>query len=88
MTLDHLAAGRMRLVGRLQYWNGSNYVDVTAPLSLSKAELEANPLHFISSGAEPAAVSRQWFCRTVPPDRQLFVVVASDNSATLDANRR
>jgi hypothetical protein len=49
---------------------------------LSKAELEANPLHFISSGAEPAAVSGSGFAGPYHPTAS-FEVVASDHSATL-----
>jgi VCBS repeat-containing protein len=68
--------------GRLQYWNGSSYVDVTVGLSMSKAELLANPLHFISSGAEPAPVSGSDFAGPYRPNAS-FDVIASDNNATL-----
>ena len=40
-------------VGRLQYWNGSSYVDAALNQAFTQAELTAHPLHFISTGAEP-----------------------------------
>jgi VCBS repeat-containing protein/CshA-type fibril repeat protein len=61
------------LVGRLQYWDGGGYVDVPPEgVSLSKTVLLANPLHFISTGAEPA----------YHPSAS-FDVEASDNNRTL-----
>ncbi|MBE2257756.1 MAG: DUF4347 domain-containing protein, partial [Rhodobacteraceae bacterium] len=69
------------LVGRLQYWDGSAYVDVGAGLVLTQAQLLARPLHFISSGAEPALVAGSGFSGTPQPVAS-FDVVASDNKAS------
>jgi len=76
LTITSLPAAA---VGRLQYWNGSIYVDVFAGLELTGTQL-ANRLHFISSGAEPAAVSGSDFAGPYQPTAS-FTVVASDNKA-------
>ena len=66
-------------MGRRRYWNGSIYVYVFAGLELTGTQL-ANRLHFISSGAEPAAVSGSDFAGPYQPTAS-FTVVASDNKA-------
>ncbi len=69
-------------VGRLQYWNGSAYVDVVLSMSLTRAQLLANPLHFISTGAEPTVVPGSDFAGPAKPTAS-FNVQASDGHQVL-----
>ncbi|MCX7096622.1 MAG: Ig-like domain-containing protein, partial [Methylococcales bacterium] len=65
LTLDSLPDP---LVGKLQYWDGLAYVDAKVGQQLTQAALDANPLRFVSTGAEPS----------VYPSTS-FQVSASDN---------
>ncbi|HRF05111.1 Ig-like domain-containing protein, partial [Accumulibacter sp.] len=73
------------LVGRLQYWDGSAYVDVVAGQTFLNAELLADPLkplRFISTGAEPALVAGSGYTGPLRPSAS-FDVEASDNNPAL-----
>jgi VCBS repeat-containing protein len=67
-------------VGKLQYYNGSDWVDVTVGLVLTKNELNDNPLRFIHTGVEPK--DTPWYTGTAYPTAT-FDVTATDGHETL-----
>ncbi|KJV05960.1 cadherin-like domain-containing protein [Methylocucumis oryzae] len=69
LTIDSLPNP---VVGKLQYWDGAAYADVTVGMQFTQAELAANPLRFVSTGAEPSLFPTA-----------SFNVSASDNHPTL-----
>ncbi|NOS88637.1 MAG: DUF4347 domain-containing protein, partial [Methylococcaceae bacterium] len=71
LTIDSLPDPN---VGKLQYFNGTAYVDVFVGLQLTQAALNTQPLRFISSGAEPIGDNARAF----------FNVSANDHHPTLN----
>ncbi|MBU1117304.1 MAG: DUF4347 domain-containing protein, partial [Bacteroidetes bacterium] len=70
-------------VGKLQYWNGSAYVDVTAGTALTQAALLAHPLRFISTGAEPSAHPSATFTVTATDGHTTLAPTTASSAVTI-----